>query len=327
MSKRASLQNVVKLFFVVFTSIFLSACSKNDVPVPDEAVEKTAKVRKLHILVSNPLAGLFGKLKRQFAKEEPEITVSISTATESSLGNKVKTGRTNIDFIASTDYRVLQKDLLAEGLSNFVTIFATDEMVVAWSKQSTLSDKITRDNWQWIVSRKEVTFGHANSETDTCGLRTLLLWRLADSYYRSKVKGKTIEELMLAPSGKKIVRPSVLQLLPLLSTGTVDYVFTYRSIAEQHNLPYVRLRKKINLSDFKQKRTYASARHKGHIGEVISIAFTMSKDRENKTESGLFGNYILSDKGRALINESGFKAISGGATIFTTGTLDQPIGR
>lgn len=335
MFKRASLLYAVKLFFVIFTSIVVSSCSRNeskpgtnkDHLQQNESKKEETEEKNLHILVSNPLAGLFGKLKRQFIKEEPQISLTISTTPEFSLGNKVKTGQTNIDFIATTDYKSLQQHILAPKLSNFITLFATDEIVVAWSKQSSFSDKIDMDNWQWIFGKKEVTFGHANPATDICGLRTTMVWDLADKYYRRKIKKETIREWMESALRKKIVRPSILQILPLLSTGTVDYIFIYRSLAEQHNLPYIKLRPNINLAHWKHKKKYSRTTISGRTGEVVCFSFTIPTKCPNPASSNKFGNFILSKTGSDILRESGLNSISGGATMFTTGTMDIPIGR
>jgi molybdate/tungstate transport system substrate-binding protein len=335
MVKRASRQYTVKLFWVIFTYIVLSGCNttntdptdKSDIQQSEKHDKMETKRKNLHLLVSDALAGLFGKLNREFSKENPDIDISISTAPESLLGNKIQSGKGNIDFIAATDYKTLQEEVLVKKTGNFLTIFATDEIVIAWSKQSSLSDKITMDNWQWIFAHKEIVFGHSNSKSDVCGLRTTLLWGLADKYYRKKVNDQTFLEWMTSPLRKKIVRPSVLQLLPLLTTGTVDYVFIYRSLAEQHNLPYILLRPQINLGEWKYQKIYKKVRIDEQKGEVICFAFTIPKSAQNKTSSGKLGNFLLSDTGSKLLMESGLKNVSGGATMFTTGPIDIPIER
>ena len=43
------------------------------------------------------------------------------------------------------------------------------------------------------------------------------------------------------------MRPKEVDLIPLLETGQLDYVFIYKSVCEQHHLPYVALPDQINL--------------------------------------------------------------------------------
>jgi len=48
-------------------------------------------------------------------------------------------------------------------------------------------------------------------------------------------------------------------LLSLLESNNIDYIFLYRSVAEQHHLKYVELPDQINLSDPKYSDFYKKA--------------------------------------------------------------------
>src|SRR5262245_38948276 len=62
-------------------------------------------------------------------------------------------------------------------------------------------------------------------------------------------KGWIYSSLMQkAPHGSKFMRPKSAELLPLLEIGQIDYLFSYRSVAQQHQLKYVALPDEINLS-------------------------------------------------------------------------------
>jgi len=288
------------------------------------SLQKT-KENKLHIVVSDTLTGLIEKLKTPFLKKNKTINLKISTSPESLLENKVKNNAEATDLILSTDYKSLQLSLLANGLCDFVTIFATDEIIICRSNKSTSGDKISTNNWQWILSQKKISFGHVNPNTDICGRKTMMTWELADNYYRANVKGRKIKENMMAPKGRKMVRPSQIQLLPLLATGTIDFIFIYRSLAEQHNLPYTRLRPEYNLSKWKYRKRYSKVKYNDQIGEPISLSFTICNKSKNQKTAGSFANFILSSEGRKIITNAGLTPLSGGATLFTTSTLDIPL--
>jgi molybdate/tungstate transport system substrate-binding protein len=54
------------------------------------------------------------------------------------------------------------------------------------------------------------------------------------------------------------MRPKEVDLLALLESGSVDYIFLYKSVAIQHDLPYVALSDSINLSNVNLAQHYAS---------------------------------------------------------------------
>ena len=336
MCKRASLSIYVGLFFpmllagLLTTGCLESRSQSHKSPSSEQATNQDKDADPsddtVSILLPSEFSGMGAILKDAFLKDHNHTQINLSPAPEMAFQERATQKSESIDMAISTDYRTLQKVFLKRGLSTFLTVFAADEIVVAWSQQSQLSHKIHTDNWHHILSRKEIVFGHGNKNTDICGLRTLLVWKLADNYYRSRMKGKTIEQV-LTEKKNKIVRPSTIQLLPLLSTGTIDYVFIYRSLAEQHNLPHVRLRSKLNLSDWNKSTTYSHVHVGNRPGEPISLSFTITTNGLESDAVRKFGNFILSRTGQKLIADNGFTPISGGATLFTTNPLEMAIGR
>ena len=55
-----------------------------------------------------------------------------------------------------------------------------------------------------------------------------------------------------------IVRPKETDLLGLLEVHAIDYLFIYKSVAQQHNLQYITLPKEISLKDEAFQDLYAS---------------------------------------------------------------------
>jgi len=81
MFKRASLQYVVKLFFVIFISIVMSGCNDKITKDTNNSQQKLSlkndrkqrrlqqsNYSKLHILVADSMAGIFAKLIKEFKK-------------------------------------------------------------------------------------------------------------------------------------------------------------------------------------------------------------------------------------------------------------------
>ena len=288
---------------------------------------------RLVILHDISLAQSFRDLAKSFEKTHPSIEVQLEGAAGLLVARKVSDMGRRADIVAVTDYRTIQRVLLSK-LCEWYVCFALDEMVIAYTQQSNRRDKIRQSNWFRVVTEKDVTMGLAEPATDPCGYRTKMVFQLASSFYHSRVRGRKIVEILNNPPRKAIVRPTALELLPLLQTGTIDYMFTYRSLAEQHNLMYVRIKDLLNLSAPHMVRFYRKAKVKipstkaGEestelAGEPIVYAFTMMKDCKNTKEARLFADYLIGPEGARVLAQSHQRVIAGGRMGFTT--TGQPL--
>ena len=323
---------------IYLLTVFLLLAHQGCGPVPPSPqmvpkAEKTEKSSELVILHDISLAQSFKELAKSFEKSHPTIKVRLEGAAGLLVARKVSDMGRRADIVAVTDYRTIQRVLLPK-LCEWYVCFAHDEMVVAFTQQSTRRDKIRSSNWFRIVTEKDVTMGLAEAATDPCGYRTKIVFQLAESYYRSKVRGKRISELLNNPPRKPIVRPTTMELLPLLQTGAIDYIFTYRSVAEQQNLMYVRMKELLNLSAPHMVRFYRRAKVKipanqaggeatEQAGEPIVYAFTMMKECKNTKEARLFADYLIGPEGARVLALSHQKVIAGGRMGFTS--TGQPL--
>ncbi|NMC37885.1 MAG: hypothetical protein GYA41_06145 [Bacteroidales bacterium] len=53
----------------------------------------------------------------------------------------------------------------------------------------------------------------------------------------------------MEPENNEFIRPKEIDLVSLVESDAVDYMFTYRSVAKQHNLRYIELPAAIILGD------------------------------------------------------------------------------
>ena len=115
-----------------------------------------------------------------------------------------------------------------------------------------------------------------------------------------------------------IVRPKETDLLGLLEVHAIDYLFIYKSVAQQHNLKYVELPKEISLKDETFKDLYASVsfdisgKKPGEYltkkgGAMIYGITTPENAKSPKNPKGAvsFVNFVLSKEGQEIMNKNG----------------------
>lgn len=217
------------------------------------------------------------------------------------------------DVFLSADVDVI-RDFLFPGHAGWCISFAGNEMVVVWTQTSKFCNEISESNWFEILCRPGVRVGMSDPELDPAGYRTIMVWQLADIHYQGAQKGsmagKSIAEELKRACPAENVRPSSVQLLPLLESMHLDYCFEYRSVAEQHNLPYLRLPPEINLSDPAMGDLYARAfvELKGSRpgektilrGAPIEYGLTIPFNAPNPMWARRFVEFIVNGKGAGI---------------------------
>ncbi len=214
------------------------------------------------------------------------------------------------DVIGSADY-VAVEQLMFPDFTEWYIIFASNEMVIAYTDESKYSDEINKDNWHQILTREGVEYGHSDPDADPCGYRTLLAWQLAEQYYGMP----GLYARLVAACPKKNMRSKSVELIALLQSGNLDYAFEYRSIALQHNLRFVELPPQINLADVQYIDFYATAKvevagnepgtTQTQIGQPIFYAITIPKNAP-RTDLGIaFLKFLLGPEGQAIMEENG----------------------
>ena len=137
---------------------------------------------------------------------------------------------------------------------------------------------------------KDVAFGRADPNADPCGYRSVLTLQLAEKFYKKPGIAKMIME-----KDQNYIRPKEVDLLALLESNSIDYLFLYKSVAIQHRLKYVVLPDEINLKSpaFAQAYATVSTEINGKEpgkkevikGEPMIYGVTMLRDAPNKDGS------------------------------------------
>ena len=204
----------------------------------------------LIIFHAGSLSVPFKEISQAFTKNHPDLEILREAAGSRSCARKISDLGRKCDIMASADYTVIDTLLIPEH-ADWNIRFATNEMTLVYHNGSRGSDAVTGDNWYSILLREDVVFSRSDPNADPCGYRAVLTMKLAEKYYG--IKG--LADKLLAKD-TAYIRPKETDLLGLLESNEIDYIFLYRSVAEQHGLKYVLLPDEINLKKADMADTY-----------------------------------------------------------------------
>jgi molybdate/tungstate transport system substrate-binding protein len=243
-----------------------------------------------------------------FMLHYPNVNVLLEASGSVDGARKISELNRNFDIFASADYLVIDR-LLIPRHTKWNLLFAGNEMVIAYTPNSKESNKIDSLNWYDIIEKTDIFYGRSDPDSDPCGYRTLLTLNLAEDYYgksglANKILGKDV----------RFIRPKEVDLIALLQTQAIDYIFIYRSIALQHKFKYIELPKAINLGypsyaeNYKRAKVSIRGSTPGSTieiaGEPMAYSFTIPINAESYDLAILFANFIIDKKLGLSILES-----------------------
>lgn len=290
---------------ILFILIVLSLLSCNS---------SNKKGKELVIFHAGSLSVPFREIVSNYQKENPDIKISMESAGSRQCARKITDLNRHCDIMASADYKVID-NLLIPDYADWNIKFAGNEMSIVYHDISRHSDIINSDNWYEILMKKDVVFGRSNPDFDPCGYRAVLTCRLAEDYYNQPGLATRLME-----KDKNYIRSKEVDLIGLLETDVIDYMFLYRSVAEQHGLKYLRLPDSINLktpglNDFYAKATVEiSGKKPGEVinkkGEAMVYGITIIRNSSNKEEAIKFVRFLLSvENGMAVMEKNGQQSL------------------
>jgi molybdate/tungstate transport system substrate-binding protein len=100
-----------------------------------------------------------------------------------------------------------------------------------------------------------VLLGRTDPALAPAGYRTLLLYRLAESFHREPGLAARLE----ARTPPRLLRANASELAALLSAGELDYIVEYESLARSVGLRHLALPPEIDLGDAAHAAEYARA--------------------------------------------------------------------
>jgi len=247
------------------------------------------------------------KAGEEFSHRYPRARIASEASGSVDAIRKITDLNRSCDVLAVADYDLIPKRMY-DGHASWVIIFASNEMVIAYTDGSKYSNEISSTNWYEILSRADVTIGRSDPDCDPCGYRALMVFELASIYYSNPYINTTLWK-----HSNTVARPKSVELLALLESGQIDYAFEYKSVAVQHNLNYVELPNEINLSSWTMRDHYASVNvtiskgdeHMVITGAPILYGVTIPKNAQHVSEAMDFIKLMLSQDGRNMIEECG----------------------
>lgn len=279
---------------------------------------------ELIIFHAGSLSVPFKQICEEFNSHFPGVNIVREAAGSRVCARKITDLDRPCDIIASSDYTVIDTLLIrgAPKRENDAFVeppeyaewnirFATNEMVIAFREDSRGASEFNKDNWCEILLEKDVTFGRSDPNADPCGYRAVLTLKLAEEFYN---RPGLVRKILA--KDRRHIRPKEVDLLVLLEVGELDYIFIYRSVAEQHKLRYIALPDEINLKneEFADFYKTVSVRITGKkpgtfitkVGEPIVYGVTVPKNAPNRELAMAFLAFLLDvDKGGAILEKNG----------------------
>ncbi|MCS7143436.1 MAG: tungstate ABC transporter substrate-binding protein WtpA [Archaeoglobaceae archaeon] len=270
---------------------------------------------KIVIFHAGSLSIPIAKIGEEFKKNRGIEIQNEASGSVEAIRKVIDLGK-KAEIIAVSDYSLIQRMLIPEN-TDFCILFAKNEIVLAFSKNSKYANEIDTSNWFEILQR-DVKIGFSDPNLDPCGYRTLMVLKLADLYYGKDIFKELVENNsnirssnntiyvpnIIQSNDKIVIRSKEVDLSALVSTGALDYFFIYKSVAEQHNLSYIELPVEINLGSFEKAEYYAQidviVKDEKIKAEPIIYGITVLKDAPNKKMALDFLSFLLSEHGRRI---------------------------
>ncbi len=291
------------ILYSFITVIFLTGCRNSD----------SGKSNEIIIFHAGSLSVPFKNLKNEYEKRNPGIKILLEPAGSLVCARKITELKKPCDIMASADYFVINELLIPE-FASWSIRFATNEIVIAYHDKSVHSSEINADNWIEILSGDDVIYARSEPDFDPCGYRTVLSFKLAEKFYNHP--GLTDK---MVTKNKDFIRPKEVDLIALIESNTIDYMFQYKSVAIQHGLKYIELPDEINLSNPSMNNIYntvsldvagSTPGSKMKVtGDYINYSLTVPDISLNKEEALKFVDFILSNEGMEIFRQTGQEPI------------------
>jgi molybdate/tungstate transport system substrate-binding protein len=274
-----------------------------------------ATAEELIIFHAGSLSVPFREVSEAFNKKYPDLVIKPEAAGSRDSARKISDQGRPCDVLGVADYEVVA-ELTMPKYTDFNIGFATNELAIAYTDKSRMSKTINSDDWKDILLRNDVSFGRADPNRDPCGYRTMMAFQLAEKYYKQPGLAKKLAD----KHGMKYIRPKETDLLALLESGEIDYLFIYRSVIQQHALKLLPLPDRINLSApkyagfYQQAKVSVTGAAPGEMtvlrGAPIVYGVTIPRNAPNRKMAEAWVAFLLSPEGRSIMEENGQKALS-----------------
>jgi molybdate/tungstate transport system substrate-binding protein len=211
------------------------------------------------------------------------------------------------DVIALADQEVFP-ELLMPGATSWYAAFARNRMVIAHTDRSKHAAELTPDNWRSIVLRNDVLFGRTDPALAPAGYRTLLVYKLAETFYREPGIAARLE----AKTPPRMLRGNAAELAALLSAGELDYIIDYESLARAQKFKFIQLPAEIDLGDPGHASAYAEASVRvwngrdsvTRTGAPILYGLSIPRAAPHPGAGERFVAFLIGDDGKGILRRA-----------------------
>lgn len=286
----------------------------------------------LTVFHAGSLSVPFQELEAEFEARHPGVDVQREAAGSAQSIKKITELGKNADVLASADYALIPSMMMPKYADSYAA-FARNQMILAYTNESKYGNEINTKNWYEILRRSNVRFGFSNPNDDPAGYRSQMVTVLAESYYNdsriyddlmlsntamkvtTEENGKILIQVpateAISPNTNKIMLRSMeVELSSALETGEIDYLYIYRSVAEQHGFKYVELPPQIDLGSIEYADNYSKVQLQMANGEVVTgspivYGVTIPTNAKNPGLATEFVKLLLDKPGQQIFIKNG----------------------
>jgi molybdate/tungstate transport system substrate-binding protein len=263
---------------------------------------------ELIIFHAGSLTVPLAEMEKAFEAKYPKVDILREGGGSTKMARLISEVGKPADIMASADFAVIDKTLIPK-FADWNIRFATNQLVLCYTDKSRFAGEVNADNWHEILTRKGVVWGHSDPNLDPCGYRSLMVLKLAETYYNQA----GLYDKLIANRPVENVRPKSVELVSLLKTGNMDYAWEYLSVAVQHDLKYVKLNDHINLGNYRFDDFYKGAQVQvtgkepgtwiTRTGKSCTYGITLIKEAPNREAALAFLDYMLAPEGGLKVLE------------------------
>jgi molybdate/tungstate transport system substrate-binding protein len=271
---------------------------------------KVENSKTIYIIHAGSLTVPVHELVKAFEIEYPDVQVFTEAWGSKAGARRIMDVNTPADVFMSADYMVIENMLIPDHASWYIP-FATNELAIVYTPKSRLSDEINTQNWMDILLNPDVKYGRSNPDMDPCGVRSVFAIRLAEL----KTGRAGFADALLTKDTDNI-RPKETDLIALLESNHIDYIFLYKSVAVQHNLRFLQLPDSLSLGNYELNNWYKNVSIKTlgnkpgetitEIGEAMVYGLTIPDKSNQKELAESFIAFVLHpEKGQLILKNLG----------------------
>ena len=150
----------------------------------------TGEKASIRVLFAGSLIIPFAQLEEEFEAAYPDIDVNMEGHGSIQVIRHVSDLHEQADVLVTADYSLIPMLLYQVEdpdthvpYADWYTIFASNEMTLAYTAESAFAGEIGAVNWPDVITRPDVRVGCADPRLDANGYRALMMVELAEDFY------------------------------------------------------------------------------------------------------------------------------------------------